>query len=780
MNISNKALRYTSVCLLLLGSLPQLSHAGAVERTTANRIKLEMKNDHGFDHGVDHAAAHSQKRLRQAPMPTQPSLLPPTAEQRKFNLPPSKRDPRLNANKQTKQNGKTVLASPPPAECLDMNKMASYSGTALADYLVSLPDFECTYPLFSLNSSQAAGIYSNANYTAIANRFNQEAANYNASNMALVNLTLYLRAGYYLAESINAAQAPATLKASLRPAITQLINGNQLFLNNPVATSSAKEVMLLITNMYDEANYLPSIKNLVARFTNSSATPNASDALLNSTASNGYTGALIVFYYAHGRLEASNLLQDLSYASTLNNFVVNNKAKLLATWAAYQLRETENEAFRFMQYASLKPNIKPMVQTQLATSSMTGSDGDLWLGAATAVNYYDYANCADYGTCNFETTLANTILKNNHTCSPTIKIRAQEMTTEQLQASCDLLSAEESYFHAMLPNNLTPVANDNNKALELVVFDDYTNYNKYAGIIYGIGTNNGGMYLEGNPADINNQARFIAHEASWLRPSFSVWNLEHEYVHYLDGRFNMVGDFGAAISKPTVWWLEGVAEYLSRKNDNQAAIDTAKTGSYKLSTIFGNTYSMSDYANRAYPWGYMAVRFMNEQHRADVNAVLSKFRTGDYDGYQTYMNNLGTRYDSEFASWAQSATTAGTPPMPTDAVSTLPNCTTNYSYYLGNHCSLKNLSSNTQSYVYIMVPAGTKSLKIMTGGGTGNVDLYVKKDNYPSTTVYDAASFTTGNDDSITISNPTPNAWYYILLKANSSFSNVSVGASYE
>lgn len=772
MNYPNKALRYASVCLFLLSSLPQLSHAAAIEHTASKKIKQEMKNDFGDEHG------HEQKRLRQAPMPQQPSVLPPTAEQNKFNLPPSKRDPRLTTK--NLKSGKTVLAAPPPAECLDMNKLGSYSGAALADYLVSLPDFECTYPLFSLGSSQATTIYSNANYTAVANRFIQEANNYAANNMALVNLTLYLRAGYYLSESITAAQAPSTLKASMRPAISQLLGSVTLFKDNSVASTSAKEIMLLITNMREEAYYLPAVKNVIVRYTNTSSNPNASDALLNNTATNGYTGALIVFYYAHGRSDAINLLQDIAYPTALNNFIVNNKSKLLGTWYGYQLRETENEAFRFMQYASLKPNVKPMLQTQLSTSTMTGADSDLWLGAATAVKYYDYANCADYGVCNFETTLANTVLKTTHTCSPTIKIRAQDMTAEQLQASCDLLSAEETYFHAMLPNNFTPVANDYNKALELVVFDDYNNYNKYASIIYGINTNNGGMYLEGNPADPNNQARFIAHEASWLRPSFSVWNLEHEYVHYLDGRFNMVGDFGAAISKPTVWWLEGVAEYLSRKNNNQGAIDTAKSGSYKLSTIFGNTYSMSDYANRAYPWGYMAVRFMNEKHRTDINAVLSKFRVGDYDGYQTIMNNLGTRYDSEFASWVQSATTAGTPPMPTDAVSALPDCSTNYSYYLGNNCSLKNVSSSSQSYVYIMVPPGTSSLKVFTGGGTGDVDLYVKKDNYPSSTVFDAASFKTGNDESVTISNPTPNAWYYIMLKANTSFSNVSVGASYE
>ncbi|PPJ44561.1 peptidase, partial [Rhizobium sp. KAs_5_22] len=84
----------------------------------------------------------------------------------------------------------------------------------------------------------------------------------------------------------------------------------------------------------------------------------------------------------------------------------------------------------------------------------------------------------------------------------------------------------------------------------------------YAGAIFGIDTNNGGMYLEGDPSAPGNQARFIAYEAEWLRPTFEIWNLTHEYVHYLDGRFDMWGDFQAAMQQKTVWWVEGFAEYL--------------------------------------------------------------------------------------------------------------------------------------------------------------------------------------------------------------------------
>ncbi|MBC3874478.1 M9 family metallopeptidase [Undibacterium flavidum] len=740
-------------------------------------VSQAANKDRLFD---DPKHSHENQKINQAPMPHARSVLPPSADQIKFNLPPSKKD--LQALYAQSKNGvntkSAAMAAAPTAACKDMATMASYSGTALANYLVSLPDPECTYGLFALGAAQGTTIYSAANMNAVAARFAQEANSYNASNLALVNLTLYLRAGYYLASGSTIPAPASSIMTNLRAPIKQLIDGNALYAPNAAWGNTASEVFRLVTNLNDEAYYLPSVKNLFVRFTNTSANPNAVAPLLQPSAAGAFTGALTVMFYAHGRANAANIIQDISYPTALNNFVVNNKAALLNTSTAYQLNDAENEAFRFMKYPTLLPSVKPMVKYQLATSSMTGVDSDLWLNAATTVDYYDSANCAEYGTCNFKTQLANTVLKTSYTCSPTVKIRAQDMTTAQLHDSCNILGAEETYFHNMLLTNQQPVANDNNKSLELVVFDDYTNYSKYAGVLFGISTDNGGMYLEGDPADVNNQARFIAHEASWLRPAFSVWNLEHEYVHYLDGRFDMLGDFTAGTAQPTVWWIEGVAEYLSHKNNYQEAIDVAKTGTYKLSTIFGNTYSMSDYVPRAYRWGYMAVRFMNERHRSDIDAIIPKFRVGDYTGYQAYMTNIGTKYDAEFASWVQSATVAGEPPLPTPPVVTLPACSS--SSQLGKNCSIRNLSSSTQAYAYIMLPAGAKNLKLYTNGGTGDVDLYVMKGSYPSTTSYDAASLKAGNNESVFFATPTSGTWYYIVLKAKQPFTGVNINASYE
>ncbi|MBB5933317.1 hypothetical protein FHS42_000335 [Streptomyces zagrosensis] len=143
-------------------------------------------------------------------------------------------------------------------------------------------------------------------------------------------------------------------------------------------------------------------------------------------------------------------------------------------------------------------------------------------------------------------------------------------------------------------------------------------------LVRGIHTNNGGMHLEGDPSMQGNQPRFIAYEAEWRRPEFAIWNLDHEYTHHLDGRFTMHGDFEAGISTPTVWWIEGFAEYVSygyRKLPCRKAAAEAGKHTYRLSTLFDTTYDAD--TGRVYRWGYLAVRYMLENHRADRETVLS-------------------------------------------------------------------------------------------------------------------------------------------------------------
>jgi microbial collagenase len=731
-------------------------------------------------HGPVKEPQHKAKVKRQAPAPHARLKLPPTLQQQIYHLPPTHK-PRLDLLPPSLRQTVTahMSAKDVTPACQNIDTLASYSGSALADYVANLPDYECSYGLFSATTAQANTIYSAANLNAVASRFVQEAASYNSSNIKLVNLALYFRAGYYLASGGTTGDIPANILTTLRPSIKQLIDGPTLFTPNANGPTTAGEMLTLITNQHDEAYYLGSMKNLVGRFTNSPANPNAALALTDQNVGGGFTSLLNIFYNAHSRPDAVPLLQnDPSYATALFNFVKTDKPSLIGTDSAYQLSQAETESFRFMQYPALLPTIKPMVQSILANSSMTGSDNDLWIAAAEAVTFYDNSNCSQYGTCNFETPLAAYVLSKNYTCpDATVHLRTEELTPDQAQQACALLANESPYFQSMVQAHSIPVANDNDTTLEVVVFSNNAEYDKYSPIFFGNDTNNGGIYLEGDPTSATNQSRFIAFEADWLRPTFQVWNLGHEYVHYMDGRFDMYSDFTTENQVPVVWWLEGLAEYISLKNVDQTAITAAQTGQYKLSTIFQNTYGMSDYVNRAYYWGYMSVRFMYERHPEVISTILPKFRVGDYTGYWAYMTSLGTKYDAEFAAWVQTATTAGTPPIPGGGP-TLPACAS--TSQLGKNCSISNLSASDRTYAYINLPAGATNLKLYTSGGSGDVDMYVARDRYPTTSSYDFASASLGNNESVSIASPVAGHWYYIVLNARQAFTGVTISATYD
>ncbi len=80
---------------------------------------------------------------------------------------------------------------------------------------------------------------------------------------------------------------------------------------------------------------------------------------------------------------------------------------------------------------------------------------------------------------------------------------------------------------------------------------------------------------------------------------------------------------------------------------------------------------------------------------------------------------------------------------------------------------------------YIDLPAGATNLKIVTAGGSGDVDLYVREGAVPTTGTYDCRPYNSGNNETCTISSPNA-ARYHIMLRGYSSFSAVKLTASFE
>ncbi|NHZ89599.1 collagenase [Massilia sp. CCM 8733] len=268
-----------------------------------------------------------------------------------------------------------------------------------------------------------------------------------------------------------------------------------------------------------------------------------------------------------------------------------------------------------------------------------------------------------FGTPPHATASVDAVLSRTWRCGPSVTLRSQALTREFETRACTSLSGVEQRFHRMFATIGKSVSNDFNESLRANIYRSKAEYEKYAGLHFDIPTDNGGMYLEGFPERPGNQAEFIANQ----KADGSIHNLEHEFVHFLDARFNLHGDFCRNLHdshsppencpKPApatpylVWWTEGIAEYLARGAAHPEAMRIAKTNAFKLSALFDTGYENNTGKDRVYAWSYLAVRFMMENKRQEIERMLAFTRVGDYPRYQAVTREWGDSYDKEFEDW---------------------------------------------------------------------------------------------------------------------------------
>ncbi|WP_231618713.1 collagenase [Nonomuraea sp. SBT364] len=545
-----------------------------------------------------------------------------------------------------------------------VSDFTSRTGSALVQQ-IKASTVECVGTLFSLTGQDAYGAFREAQMAAVAYALRDNGASYPGDNSThTAQLVLYLRAGYYV-QWYNPADVGAygqALKSAIRAGLDAFFAHPRSSTVSDANGEVLAEAVTLIDSAGENDRYLYVVERLLNDY---DSMYDASWSMLNAVNS-VYT----VLFRGH-QLPAfvAAVRADHGVLDTLGSFAARHLS-LLGTERAYLTSNAGRELARFLQYADLRAAVRPLARDLLGRSSITGATSALWVGVAEMADYYDGANCSYYDICDLQERLAAEVLPVTHTCSPSIRIRAQQMTSAQLSGSCSSLAGQDAFFHG-LARDSGPVSGDGNTTLEVVVFDSSTDYQTYAGAMFGIDTNNGGMYLEGDPAAAGNQPRFIAYEAEWLRPGFQIWNLNHEYTHYLDGRFNMHGDFTAGVSTPTIWWIEGFAEYVSYSYRNltyDAAIAEAAKRTYGLSTLWDTTYAHD--STRIYRWGYLAVRYMFERHPADVATVLGSYRTGRWSAARTFLTStIGSRYDSDWSTWLASCCSGGGNQSPSAAFS---------------------------------------------------------------------------------------------------------------
>jgi microbial collagenase len=535
-----------------------------------------------------------------------------------------------------------------PAAACNISDFTSKTGSALVEQIKG-SETDCINTLFQVTGTNSKALFREEQMVTVANALRETAANYPGDNSTSTGqVVLYLRAGYYVqwGQPETVGEYGPALKSAAQGGLDSFFGSSHAFDVTDANGATLSEAVTLVDSAGENVRFLNSV---VKRLLNAFDSSYEKSWYMTAAVNNTYT----ILFRGHQLPEFVTAVQsDPGILTVLRDFAVKHDA-LLGTDKSYLTSNAGLELGRFLQYEPLRPTLTPLVKELLGRSAITGRTAPLWIALAGATHYYDKANCATYNTCDLETRVRDAVLTVKHTCAPTLRIVAQQMTAAELTASCESLLKQDTFFHGVAKDN-GPVKDDNNTTLEVVAFDSSRDYQTYAGIVFGIDTNNGGMYLEGDPAKAGNLPRFIAYEAEWVRPQFQIWNLNHEYTHYLDGRFNMHGDFAAGQTTPTVMWVEGFAEYISYSYlnvTNEKAITEAAKKTYTLSTLFDTTYENTD-TTRTYQWGYLAVRYLIQSHPQDVATLLGHYRAGDWAAARTLLTStIGNRYDADFASW---------------------------------------------------------------------------------------------------------------------------------
>ncbi|WP_031075672.1 collagenase [Streptomyces sp. NRRL WC-3742] len=521
------------------------------------------------------------------------------------------------------------------------------SGADLVSYLTGAST-DCVNTLFNVTGADAGSIFKEDKMLTVTKALQAQAPGYTGDNSTgILQLVLFLRAGWFVQS--NNADAVGPYDGALTTASRAALDA---FFANPhrkdVSDANGtvlSEVLVLTDSANVQGSYLDVYKQVLSSYDNSyNAFPKMLKAVNSMLSAPLWRGNWNPDF-------AAAVAADPSVATALGSFALGH-TDLLGTANEYLDVNAGNDLGRMAgDGPKVEAAVKGQVKAVLDGAQITGTTGPLYVHTAFNANYYDGGLCSYYGTCNLPAKLTAAVLPNQLVCDNRT-ILTEALSPADLAAVCASLRGEDTFFHNLVKDN-GPVPGQYDKNITLAVFATRADYLTYSWAIFNNSTDNGGQTVM-DPTDPNNRAVCVMYQKAWNDGfTANVWNLNHEYTHYLDGIYDMKGNFSTEISVPNIWWIEGVAEYESyayRGTTDTQAMEEAAKHTYKLSTVFQNTYGNSDTV-RTYPWGYLAVRYMFEKHPADIYAMLGHFRTGDYQGGYAVYNGLGTSYDADFDAW---------------------------------------------------------------------------------------------------------------------------------
>ncbi|MFF7633129.1 collagenase [Kitasatospora sp. NPDC008050] len=597
--------------------------------------------------GTD-AAAVQYGRLGAAQLPPRR----PTAAQTPANPQPPKTTQTTKLPKATK---------PAAAQSCTPADFGALTGSALASYIENSTT-GCINSLFTITGSNAQEVFKEAQLIPVAQAYQSLASNYAGNDSAGIwQLILYLRAGYYVQynDPTDVGSYDATLSTDVQSALAAFFADAR---STDVSADNGDvlgDAVILTDSANLQGDYLSVYQRILTAYSSSWDAYSSMDAAVYDVYNPLWRGQ-------YNPAFVTALTADPSVIDTLSGYALGHTA-MLGGNNTFMVADAGNDLATYVQFPALQAKVRPLMLGLLQASAISGPTAALWIDVAQQADGFDAADCSYYGVCNLAAQATAAALPTTHPCNTEITILAQSLSAAQLDAACTELAGQDAYFQGVVKDN-GPIPNQYNDTDNIVVFASSLDYEIYAPVIYGVTTDNGGITLYGTPSTPGNQDYSILYQDPGPDGyTDNIWNLNYEYTHFLDARYDTMGTWEQMETEPNIWWIEGISGYLTysyRGLPDTDAVTDAGQHTYPLSTLWQTTYANSN-DDRVFPWSYLAVRYMLEQHPADLQTILGDFRVGNYTAaYDYYATTIGTRYDADFNTWLDSiagGSTSGTP-----------------------------------------------------------------------------------------------------------------------
>ena len=343
---------------------------------------------------------------------------------------------------------------------------------------------------------------------------------------------------------------------------------------------------------------------------------------------------------------------DAQWLGTNSHWIMDRSAIELGRYPKY--KETPNYDY-----------VVPVIETVLATHRKNAAAKSVWLRLIAEIDFNDHDGCERYQLCHwyagegFNANFRDALFAEQLNCATsacpadTVSLYAQDLGQDKLGLACQRLQSHAAFFHDLFETDCEPVPDDVNNHLEIFVFNDGRSCEDLESAAFGRNPDScSGIYWEGDPSEAETVARFVATEYTLDEnprdPDLAIWNFEHEYAHYLDGRYNRYGPYRGRDSS-IHWWTEGLAEYFA-----------AEVSPYIGLPEFRSPHSLSDtllYSGRIptrYAHRHLAVRYFMENRRDFVDTLLNYMRAGEFIRYTVYVAAEAAKYEPEWQAWLRS------------------------------------------------------------------------------------------------------------------------------